>query len=440
MSAGPRLLVAVLLLLGNAFFVGAEFALVSARRTQIEPRAEAGSRVARTTLRAMENISLVIGVNQLGITVCSLVLGAVGEPAVAHLIEPVLHVAHVPEAFLHPAAFVLGLALVVYLHVVMGEMIPKNIALAGPDRAALVLGPAIWAIVTVLRPVIVGDQRDRLGGAAAGGVELMDEVSSTYTREEVAALVEESRGEGLLEADEYDRLAGALGFTEKTVASVLMPSDTLTVLPGLHPGRRRGPCARRPGSAASRSRPRPATCSATCTSRTCSSPTRPGAASRWTTSGSVRSPTSRARTPCTTPSRPSSAGAPTWRASWTAEGADARPGDPRGRHRGAGRRDPRRGPPRGRPPDADGDRRGARAGSASCPIGCGRHPPETERDAGDLWRKTRRATACGHCPTCSACCGWRASRSSCGWCSGPRRTAGRSALLVVSGVTDFLDG
>ena len=89
-SGGTALLVAVLLLFGNAFFVGAEFALVSARRTQIEPRAEAGSRMARTTLRAMENMSLVIGVNQLGITVCSLVLGAVGEPAVAHLLEPAL--------------------------------------------------------------------------------------------------------------------------------------------------------------------------------------------------------------------------------------------------------------------------------------------------------------------------------------------------------------
>ena len=230
MSAGPALLVALLLLLGNAFFVAAEFALVSARRTQIEPRAEAGSRVARTTLRAMENISLVIGVNQLGITVCSLVLGAVGEPAVAHLIEPVLHLAHVPEAFLHPVAFVLGLAVVVYLHVVMGEMIPKNIALAGPDRAALVLGPAIWAFVTVLRPVIVGINAIASAVLRLAGVTLMNEVSSTYTREEVAALVEESRGEGLLEADEYDRLAGALGFSEKTVASVLMPSDTLTVL------------------------------------------------------------------------------------------------------------------------------------------------------------------------------------------------------------------
>jgi CBS domain containing-hemolysin-like protein len=221
---------AVVLLLGNAFFVAAEFALVSARRTQIEPRAEAGSAVARTTLKAMENISLVIGVNQLGITVCSLVLGAVGEPAVAHLLEPVLHAAHVPEAFLHPIAFVVALAVVVYLHVVLGEMIPKNIALAGPDRAALVLGPAVWGFVTVLRPVIVVINAIAAGVLRLLGVELKDEVSSSYTREEVAALVEESRGEGLLEADEYDRLAGALGFTERTVDSVVMPLYDLATL------------------------------------------------------------------------------------------------------------------------------------------------------------------------------------------------------------------
>jgi CBS domain containing-hemolysin-like protein len=178
----------------------------------------------------MENISLVIGVNQLGITVCSLVLGAVGEPAVAHLIEPVLHAAHVPASFLHPIAFTLGMSVVVYLHVVMGEMIPKNLALAGPDRAALVLGPPIWAFVTVLRPVIIVINAVASAVLRLVGVKLMDEVSSTYTREEVAALVEESRGEGLIAGDEYDRLAGALGFTEKSVDSVLMPPDTLTTV------------------------------------------------------------------------------------------------------------------------------------------------------------------------------------------------------------------
>jgi CBS domain containing-hemolysin-like protein len=178
----------------------------------------------------MENISLVIGVNQLGITVCSLLLGAVAEPTIAHILEPALHGLHVPDSFIHPIAFAVGLAIVVYLHVVLGEMVPKNIALAGPDRAALVLGPPVWAIVTVLRPVIVVINAIAAGILRLVGVVLRDEVSSTFTREEVAALVEESRGEGLLEEEEYGRLTGALGFTEKTVEAVLMTPDGLTTV------------------------------------------------------------------------------------------------------------------------------------------------------------------------------------------------------------------
>jgi CBS domain containing-hemolysin-like protein len=226
-------LVALVLLVLNAFFVGAEFALLSARRSQIEPLAQAGSRSARTALRAMEQVSLVMAGAQLGITVCSLGLGAVGEPAVAHLLEPVFHALRVPDAALHPVSFVVAMSIVVYLHVVLGEMVPKNIALAGPTRAALVLAPPIMLVVIVLRPAI------RLLNLAANGilrlirVEPKEEVSSSYTREEVAALVEESRGEGMIAADEYDRLAGALGFTEKTVSTVLMPVEGLsTVLRG----------------------------------------------------------------------------------------------------------------------------------------------------------------------------------------------------------------
>jgi CBS domain containing-hemolysin-like protein len=230
MSDLTAVLLAVVLLAFNAFFVGAEFALVSARRSQIEPRAQEGSRMARTTLTAMENVSLMMAGAQLGITICSLGLGAVGEPAVAHLLEPLLDALHVPHDLLHPIAFVIALAVVVFLHVVLGEMVPKNIALAGPDRAALVLGPPMFAIVTVLRPLIVALNAIANGTLRLIRIEPKDEVSSTYTREEVAALVEESHGEGLLESDEYDRLAGALGFTEKTVAAVLMPTESLTTV------------------------------------------------------------------------------------------------------------------------------------------------------------------------------------------------------------------
>ncbi|WP_141013347.1 hemolysin family protein [Nocardioides sambongensis] len=221
---------AVVLLALNAFFVGAEFALISARRSQIEPRAQEGSRLARTTLRAMENVSEMMAGAQLGITICSLGLGAVGEPAVAHLIEPGIEALGLPEGAVHPIAFAIALTIVVSLHVVLGEMVPKNIALAGPERSALILGPILLGLVAVLRPVIVTINAMANGILRLLRVEPKDEVSSSFTREEVAALVEESRGEGMIAEHEYDRLAGALGFTEKTVASVMMPVDSLATV------------------------------------------------------------------------------------------------------------------------------------------------------------------------------------------------------------------
>ncbi|NYG57529.1 CBS domain containing-hemolysin-like protein [Nocardioides daedukensis] len=231
MSDWTAVIIALLLLGFNAFFVGAEFALVSARRTQIEPRAQAGSSMARTTLRAMENVSLVMAGAQLGITICSLGLGAVGEPAVAHMMEPGFHALGVPDDLVHPISFVIAMTIVVYLHVVLGEMVPKNIAIAGPEKAAILLGPPMMGIVTLLRPIIVGLNAVANLTLRLLRVEPKGEVSSTYTREEVAALVEESRGEGLIEAGEYDRLAGALGFTERTLESVLLPLDSLSTLP-----------------------------------------------------------------------------------------------------------------------------------------------------------------------------------------------------------------
>jgi len=227
MSTGAALALTVVLLLGNAFFVGAEFALVSARRTKVEPRARAGSRMARTTLRAMEDLTSIIAAAQFGITVCSLGLGAVAEPAFAALLEPAFHQAHVSESWLHPVSFALGMSVVVYLHVVLGEMVPKNLALAGPERAAVIFGPPMVAMVTFLKPVVRG-----LNAVADVGVRLLrieprSEVSSTFTHEEVEALVDESHAEGLLEESEYERLSGALDFTSRTVREVLLPRESL---------------------------------------------------------------------------------------------------------------------------------------------------------------------------------------------------------------------
>ena len=227
MSTQGAIWLGVVLLLGNAFFVGAEFALVSARRTKVEPKAAEGSRVARTTLRAMEELSQMIAAAQFGITVCSLGLGAVAEPALAHLIEPVAHAVNLPDAWIHPVAFTLALACVVYLHVVLGEMVPKNLALAGPERAAMVLGPPMVAIVALLKPIVYG--LDAVANAVVRlcRVEPRNEVISTFTLEEVEAMVDESHDEGMLDESEYERLAGALGFTSRTVEGVLLPLEQL---------------------------------------------------------------------------------------------------------------------------------------------------------------------------------------------------------------------
>ncbi len=227
MSTATALWIGLFLLMANAFFVAGEFALVAARRTKMEPKAAAGSTLARSALSAMENVSTVMAAVQLGITLASVGLGAVAEPALAGLFEPLLHALHIPPNWLHPIAFTCAMAIVVFLHVVMGEMVPKNIALAGPERAALALGAPMMFFVAMFKPLIwllnaVADATLRLFGLTPTSA-----VASTFTKEEVEALVNESRDEGLLAEGEYERLSGALGFTSRQVASVTLPLNAL---------------------------------------------------------------------------------------------------------------------------------------------------------------------------------------------------------------------
>lgn len=231
MSTSLALIISLLLLAGNAFFVGAEFALISARRSVIEPRAEEGGWAARITLRAMERVSLMMAGAQLGITLCTLGLGVLAEPAIAHALEGPFGDLGVPDSLVHPAALVVALFLVGGLHVVLGEMVPKNIALAGPDRSALALGPPIVAVVKVLHPVIWALNKTANGVLRLIGVTPTDEVTSAFTRDEVAGLVEESQREGLLDADETRLLSGALTFEERDASAVLLPMDTVVTLP-----------------------------------------------------------------------------------------------------------------------------------------------------------------------------------------------------------------
>ena len=230
MSVWQELLLTASLLLGNAFFVGAEFAVISARRSQIEPLADAGRRAARTALHAMEHVSLMLACAQLGVTVCSTSLGVIAEPAVAHLIEDPLEALGVSESLTHPIAFVIALAVVVYLHVVLGEMVPKNLAVAGPDRAVLWFGPPLVYLGRLLRPIITALNWIANHVLRTFGVEPKDEVASAFTAQEVQSIVEASQAEGLLD-DSQGLLAGALEFSDRTAADVMVPIERLLTLP-----------------------------------------------------------------------------------------------------------------------------------------------------------------------------------------------------------------
>ena len=230
------LTVTALLLLGNGFFVGAEFSLIASRRTQLEPLARAGSKRATAALEAMSQIPLMVAGAQLGITICSLGLGAIAEPVFAHLVAGPFEAVGLPDQLLHPVAFVLALALVVFLHTVIGEMVPKNIALAGPEAAVLWLGPPMLWFSRITKPVLVALKwmsRTLLGLV---GIESPDEVKTVYTADELANLVAESRTEGLLDADDHQRITGALTLTEKSADTVLVPwSDVHTVTDDISP-------------------------------------------------------------------------------------------------------------------------------------------------------------------------------------------------------------
>ncbi|MFI5495392.1 hemolysin family protein [Actinoplanes sp. NPDC051859] len=224
-----ELLVTVALLLGNALFVGGEFALIASRRTALEPLAET-SRPARWALSAMNQIPLMIAGAQLGITICSLGLGAIAEPALAHLLEVPFAAAGVPEKALHPIAFVLALGVVVFLHTVVGEMVPKNITLAGPERSALILGPFMLAFCTATRPLLTAMRWASRMVLSLWKIEATDAVKTVFTAEELAGMVTQARSEGLLGTEQYERIHAALGLSERTAADTLRPWAAVTTV------------------------------------------------------------------------------------------------------------------------------------------------------------------------------------------------------------------
>src|SRR4051794_17511544 len=198
MSPVVALLVSVLLLALNGFFVAAEFALVASKRYRLEQTAAGGGRAARAALDGVRQLSLMLAGAQLGITLCTLGLGALAEPAIAHVIDPLLHAVGLPEQVSYGIAFGLALALVTFLHMVVGEMAPKSWAITDPQRSALLLAIPFRAFTRLIRPVLTA-----LNGAANASLRLVkvtpvDELAQAHGPDELRMLIESSREHGTL--------------------------------------------------------------------------------------------------------------------------------------------------------------------------------------------------------------------------------------------------
>ena len=225
MITAIQLFVGLLTLVVNAFFVASEFALVSVRRSQIEPEAEAGDRRARSVIWGLEHVSALLAAAQLGITLCTLVLGIVAEPAIAHLLEPLFGAVGVAHGLVHPISFVIALVLATYLHMLLGEMVPKNVALAEPARAALLLGPPLVGLARALRPVIFMINAVANGLLRLLRVETRDEVSATFSGDELSRLVTDAGHAGLLDDRAAARLHDALELGRRPVRDVVTPLE-----------------------------------------------------------------------------------------------------------------------------------------------------------------------------------------------------------------------
>ncbi|MDO4911179.1 MAG: hemolysin family protein [Corynebacterium sp.] len=230
MHSITALILTVVLLLINAFFVAAEFALISSRRDRLESLIEAGNQRAKKVHYATEHLSDMLAGAQLGITIASLILGKVSEPTIAHLIEEPAHALGVPDELLHPIGFVMALSIVTVLHIILGEMVPKNIALAGPERVAMVVVPTHMHFVTLVRPLIWVMNHCAGLTLKLFGIEQKDELDTNIDQDQLATMISASRLEGLLDAEETSRLTNALRSETRKVTEVMIPTDKLRTL------------------------------------------------------------------------------------------------------------------------------------------------------------------------------------------------------------------
>ena len=225
-----NLFIVLLLVLANGFFVASEFALVGVRRSRIETLARQGNRKAKRLLPLISNLNAYISATQLGITLASLALGWIGEPAVAHLLEMPLR-GRISETLLHTIAFTIAFSIITFLHIVLGELAPKTLALERAEKTALAIALPMLIFYRIFRwPIQVldwaGTRTVRLFGLHPSGSH-----ASIYTEEELRQLIDISRESGHIEPDEQRLINRVLDFSDAQVREAMIPRTAVAALP-----------------------------------------------------------------------------------------------------------------------------------------------------------------------------------------------------------------
>ena len=215
-----------LLVLFNGAFVALEFGLLGAMKSAIAAEATAGRKSALAAQRLQRDVLTTLGGAQLGITICSLVIGRLAEPAVASVIEQLVNeFAEISETVLHSVSFAIALALVVVVHMVLGEMVPKNLAITGPERTLLLLARPMALYLSLARPVIRMFQGFSNGLLGLFRVEPTSELDESTTSAELALMVDESHDQGLIDSQEYALIESAIAFGQTPATSVMAQID-----------------------------------------------------------------------------------------------------------------------------------------------------------------------------------------------------------------------
>ena len=228
---GLMLLLALFLVALNGLFVAAEFALVKIRATQVDRLVREGKTSSGLVEEATNKLDAYLSVSQLGITISSLGLGWIGEPAFAHFLEPLLEPLGVPEGSIHIIAFAAAFGTITFLHVVFGELAPKSVAIARAEATALFVAPFMRAFYYVFWPGIVVFNGTANAVVRLFGIPAASEAEETHSEEELRIIIEQSTRQGVLNTDEEHMLEAVFELEDTRAREIMVPRPDVVALP-----------------------------------------------------------------------------------------------------------------------------------------------------------------------------------------------------------------